>query len=156
MHRAPGIARRIAALAVAVGAVCGLPACTAAPPAPTVSGTESRDRPGDEGQSTADACALIHEDIQAAVEEFEGLSTADPASVFGAMQSAAEKLSDTAAQITNDEVAALLPPLQDMFARVSDVMEAISRGDVTRAGELAELRPEFERTSRAFQEVCAP
>jgi hypothetical protein len=157
MTRWPRTVHAIAALAVTSALICGLSACTASPPAPTLtSGTESRDQPGDEGQSTADACALIQEDVQAAAEEFEGLSTADPAAVFEAMRSAADKLSDTATQITNDEVAALVPPLQDMFTRVSDVMEAISGGDATRIGELAELGPEFERTSRAFQELCAP
>jgi hypothetical protein len=156
-HQQPGTARSLATLAVAFVLACGLSSCTSSPPAPTAtSGTESRDLPGDEGQSTADACALIQDDIQAAAEEFQSLSTADPAAVFEAMQSAAQKLSDTASRITNDEVAALLPPLQDMFTRVSEVMEAISRGDVTRTAELTELGPEFERTSRAFQEVCAP
>ena len=157
MPQPPLTARRIAALAVGFAVLGGTSACTAAPPGPApTSSTEIRDLPGDEGQSRADACALIREDVQAAAEEFEGLSTADPAAVFEAMRSAGERLSDTATQITNDEVAALLPPLQDMYTRVSDVIEGISSGDVTRAGELAELGPEFERTSRAFQELCAP
>src|SRR5215213_113357 len=86
-----------------------------------------------------------------AMAEFERLSTADPAVVFQAMRSAAEKLATTAPQITNDEVAALVPPLQDMFAQTADVMEAITEGDATRSGELAELGKKFSERSQAFQ-----
>lgn len=147
--------RRFAAVTIVVAAVVGLPACTGAPtsglPSPTA---QSSDLPGDEGQSAADACALVQQTIEDATDEFAGASTADPAAVVEAMRSAAAKLSDAAASITNDQVAALVPSLQDMFAQVGEVMDAVARGDVTKVGELSELGKKFQATSRAFQEVC--
>ena len=72
------------------------------------------------------------------------------------MRSAAAELSDTAAQITNDEVAALVPSLQDMFTQVAEVMDAVVRGDTSKVSELSELGEQFQATSEAFQQVCAP
>jgi hypothetical protein len=67
----------------------------------------------------------------------------------------AAELSDTAAQVTNDEVAALLPSVQDMFSQVAEVMDAVVKGDVTKVDELSQLGEQFRATSEAFQEVCS-
>ena len=72
------------------------------------------------------------------------------------MRSAAAELSETATQVTNDEVAALLPSVQDMFSQVAEVMDAVVQGDVTKVDELSELGAKFRATSEAFQEVCSP
>lgn len=150
------VVRALAALSLTAAAAWGLTACTGSPSAsaPTAS-SQSSDEPGDAGQSKADACALIAESIQDATAEFEGIATADPAAVVDAMGAAAEQLSDTATQVTNDEVAAVLPSVQAMFAEVAEVMDAIARGDVTKVDDLSQLATEFQETSDAFQEVCA-
>lgn len=146
---------RIAALVVSAAALLAVSACTG-PPSGSVSATVSpgADRPGDDGQSTADACALIQESIQEATEEFESTATTDPATAAAAMTSAAERLAANAAEITNDEVAALLPSLRDMFAEVGAVMDDIVQGDASKVPELSRLGTELRETSEAFQEVC--
>lgn len=152
------IARGIAGLGIAAVVVLGATACTGSPAAGPASSptSQSADAPGDAGQSTADACALIQESIQDATAEFESVTSADPAAVVDAMSSAAERLSETATEVTNDEVAAVLPGLQAMFAEVADVMDAVAQGDLTQADELSQLATRFQETSDAFQEVCAP
>lgn len=147
--------RRIAALTITVVALFGLTACTGSPAdTNSASSAPSSDQPGDDGQSTADACALIQQSIEEATAEFESVSTADPAAVVDAMRAAGVQLADTATQITNDEVAAVVPSLQEMFAEVGEVMEAIGRGDVTKVNELSQLGTKFQETSERFQQVC--
>ncbi len=150
------MSRKLAAATIALTALFGLTACTGSPAGPAASPTSrSSDLPGDEGQSTADACALVAQSIQDATAEFETIATADPAAVVEAMRSAAAELSETANQVTNDEVAALLPSVQDMFSQVAEVMDAVVQGDVTKVDELSELGAKFRATSEAFQEVCS-
>jgi len=149
------MSHRIAAVLITAAAVWGLTACTSSPTAPASTPTShSSDQPGDDGQSTADACAIIQQSIQDATVEFENAATTDPATAAQAMISAAEHLADRAAQVTNDEVAALLPGLQEMFAAVGETMNAIVAGDASRAGELSQLGTDLRVTSEAFQEVC--
>jgi hypothetical protein len=149
------MSHRIVAVVLAAVAVLGLSACTASPAVPENGAvTPGTDQPGDEGQSTADACALIQQSIQEATEEFESAATADPATAAAAMTSAAERLGENAAEITNDEVAALLPPLRDMFAEVGAVMDDIVQGDTSKVPELSRLGAELRETSEAFKEVC--
>ena len=146
---------RIAALVLATAAVFGLSACTGSPAPPASASTSpGTDQPGDEGQSTADACALIQESIREATEEFENAATADPATAAAAMTSAAERLAESAADVTNDEVAALLPSLRDMFAEVGAVMDDVVQGDTSKLDELSRLGTELRQTGEAFQEVC--
>lgn len=149
------MSHRVAALVLAAAAVFGVSACTA-PPTALESGTATpgADQPGDDGQSTADACALIRQSIQEATEEFESAATTDPATAAAAMTSAAERLGEEAAEITNDEVAALLPPLREMFAEVGAVMDDIVAGDASKVPELSRLGAELRETSKAFTEVC--
>lgn len=146
--------RLIATLVLAAAAATGLSACTGSP-AQTGSISAGADAPGDDGQSTAQACALVQQTIDDATAEFESAASADPSTVVDGMRAAAQKLSDASAQVTNDSVAALLPSLQDMFVRVSDVMAAIVQGDVTKVGDLSRLGTQFQETSREFQELCA-
>ncbi|HEX7223240.1 MAG TPA: hypothetical protein VF231_08305 [Candidatus Limnocylindrales bacterium] len=149
------MSHRIAALVLAVVAALGLTSCTGSPGATgSVSASPGIDQPGDDGQSTEDACALIQESIQEATAEFESTATTDPATAAEAMTSAAERLTANAAEITNDEVAALLPSLRDMFAEVGAVMDEIVQGDASKVPELSRLGTELRETSEAFQEVC--
>jgi CRP-like cAMP-binding protein len=159
-HGAAGL--RLAALALAGAALFGLTACSGIPFVAD-SGSPSRssaptveDEPGDGGQSTADACALVDDTITQATDEFANISSEDPMAVIDAMQAAAQRIAEASATITNDEVAALLPPLQGMFEQVADVMGAISQGDVARIAEVEELGTSFQQTIEEFQAVCAP
>jgi hypothetical protein len=146
---------RIAALVLVAASALGLSACTGAPAAPgSASASPGADQPGDEGQSTADACALIQESIQEATQEFENAASTDPATAAAAMTRAAERLAENAGEITNDEVAALLPGLRDMFAEVGAVMDDIVQGDASRLPELSRLGEELRATSEKFREVC--
>ncbi|SFR95123.1 hypothetical protein SAMN04487846_1100 [Microbacterium sp. cf046] len=148
---------RIAALTIAVVALFGLTACTGSPGTSTDADTPATsDQPGDEGQSAADACALIQQSIQDATAEFENASSSDPATVVDAMRAAAEQLSETARSVTNDEVAAIVPSLEDMFSEVAAVMEAIVKGDASKVQDLPQLGAKFQETSEAFHEICTP
>jgi hypothetical protein len=91
--------RSIAAVVLVALATLGLAACTASP-TPSETGTATveagPDGPGDAGQSTEDACALVRDSVVAAAEEFETAGADDPASVVEAMRAAAGRLGETA------------------------------------------------------------
>ena len=72
------------------------------------------------------------------------------------MSAAAQRLSDAASQVTNDEVAALLPPLQAMFERGRGGHERAVAGDQTRLAELPGLVADFQAAGERFQDLCAP
>ena len=148
------MSRRIAAIALAVTGLLGLTACSGFPLGSPVSTTVPADAPGDEGQSIEEACQLIQDTITEASTEFEQSPNEDPAAVVAAMKAAGQKLADTASQITNDEVAAIMPALQQMFEQVGEVMAAIVEGDDTRVDELKELGQTFRETSEKFQDLC--
>ena len=148
------MSHRVAALTLAAVALLGLTACTS--PASVTPDSRSSDAPGDAGQSTADACALVQQGIEDATAQFDNAASADPQSVVDAMKTAAQTLADTAAQVTNDEVAAVLPSLQDMFTEASEVMEAIVKGDASKFDDLSQLGTKFTETSEAFQAICEP
>jgi len=150
------LARRIAAITLAATAVFGLAACTPSPAAPTPGSTVGADASGDDGQSVKDACALVQATIEDATAEFENAGTGDPAAVVEAVKVAAQKIADASSQITNDEVAAILPSLQDMFAKVGETMTALVQGDVTKIDDLSALGETFQTTTQKFQEICAP
>jgi hypothetical protein len=151
--------RRIAAAALTAVLTLGLAGCfgiggtptsSAPAPAPTI----GVDEEGDGGQTTADACMLIQDTFTEATDEFDQAATEDPAAVVEAMRRAATSLGEAAGQITNDEVAALLPSLQEMFTQVGDVMQAIVEGDVTQLENLATLGDTIAQTAQEFQELC--
>ena len=146
------MSRRIAALAVAVAVAFGLSACTGAPAG---TGPTGADSPGDDGQTVAEACTLVQDTITQAASEFEQAAQQDPSTVVAAMQAAAEKIGSTASQVTNDQVAALLPSLQDMYGQVGDIMQALGDGDVTKVADLARVGTDFQETTQAFQDLCA-
>ncbi|MCR2764066.1 hypothetical protein NQ152_11175 [Microbacterium sp. zg.B48] len=146
------IHHRLAAGTLAVVVALGITACS--PAGPSAGGFQSTDAPGDEGQSTADACALIQESIEAATSEFENAAANDPGSVVESMRGAAQRITEAAGEITNDDVAAFLPRLQQMFADAGDVMEAVVQGDASKIEDLAELGTKFQETSNDFQEIC--
>lgn len=145
---------------IAAVALLGLTGCTGAPAGSSSSGASGASQPadaaGDNGQSTADACALVQSTITEATDGFENASADDPGAVVDAMKSAAEKLTASTSQITNDQVAALLPSLRDMFTKTGDVMEAVAAGDMSKLEDLSSLSTQFQETSEAFQKVCAP
>ncbi|WP_457100047.1 hypothetical protein [Microbacterium sp. P5_E9] len=147
--------RCIAALAITVAALAGSTACTTVPGGVGSSPTAA-EQAGDADQTVAEGCALVQDTITDATREFEDAAAKDPAAVVEAMQAAAGKLHDAASAVTNDEVAAILPDLEDMFATVADVMQAIVEGDTSKVQDLAALGESFQQTSERFQELCVP
>jgi hypothetical protein len=143
--------RRIAALTLAL-ALVGLTACAA--PSSSDTAPRSGDEKGDDGQTTAQACQLIHETITDATDSFEATTDADPNAVVAAMRAATDTLSGVSAQVTNDDVAELLPDLIGMFGETADVMESIIDGDAAALGDLTALGDEFRTTTTRFQELC--
>jgi hypothetical protein len=150
--------RRIAPLALVAALALALTACTGLPPAgpspASSSAPTSNDRPGDDGQSTADACAIVQESVDQVGDAFGSAAADDPATVVEAMRVAAQELADVSERVTNDEVAALLPGLQDLYDRASESVEALASGDPTRLGELNETAEQFQETSTRFAEIC--
>ncbi len=158
------IGGRLAALALAAVTLLGLTACTGTPtgssaPSRTSSSAATpviEDVTGDSGQSTADACRVIQDTIERASATFDDVSNEDPAALVEAMEAAAQELADASARITNDEVGALLPSLQQMFSDVADLMGALAEGDSSRIAEVEELGASFRETSARYQELCTP
>lgn len=153
------MSRRVIALTIAAAAVLGLSACTAS----TTDGSPAASQPaggpdgeGDGGQSVEDACALVQDTITQATDEFEQAASEDPAAVVEAMRAASEKLGAIASEVTNDQVAAVLPSLQEMFTEVSEIMDAIVGGDVTKLDDLTSIGESFQQTTESFQQLCAP
>lgn len=151
-------AHRIAALSIAVIALFGLSACTGAPaPSSSAGADQAPDAAGDGGQSKQDACALLQQSLEDVTAEFEAVSSAsDPAAAVAAMTAASATLADLSTQVTNDEVAAILPSLQETFGEAFSVMEAILQGDASKIEDLSALGEKFQDSTQAFQEVCAP
>lgn len=150
--------RRIAALVISATAVLGLTACTGGSPVPGSPAAQtagSSDQAGDGGQSVADACSLVQQTITDATAEFGDSSSSDPAAVVAAMKAAAGKVADVSGKITNDQVAALLPNLRDMFSQMADTVEAVAGGDVSKAGDLTDLGAKFQETGDTFQKLCS-
>lgn len=146
------MSRRIAALALIGLTVTGLASCTASPDPATNSATG--DAPGDDGQSVAQACALVQDTISAATADVEDVGAEDPAAAVDAMRAAASELSESAGSITNDAMAALLPSLQELFTQTADIMGAIVDGDTSKAGEMTALGEKFSSTTDEFQTLC--
>ncbi|MEI3865943.1 hypothetical protein V6S02_02475 [Microbacterium sp. CCNWLW134] len=116
----------------------------------------SSDTSGDGGQSTQDACLLISDSITEATTEFQEASAEDPGAVAEAARAAADSLASAASQVTNDEIAALLPELQDMFTQTAEVMDSVASGDLTQIEDAAAIGESFQVTVTKFQELCAP
>lgn len=153
--------RRLTALALATIALFGLTACTGAPaatPSSSSSGAAQTGGGGDaggDGQTVGEACALIQDTIAGATGEFESAASADPAAIVEAMKTAASQVAEAASQVTNEEVAALLPSLQEMLTQTSELMQALVDGDVSKLGEMSEIGESFQETTERFQELCA-
>jgi hypothetical protein len=149
--------RLVAAVIIAATAGLGLVACTGGPAPDSTSDASSgagADQPGDGGQSTADACALVQQTISDAAAEFSSASVDDPAVVVDGMKAAAQKLGDASAQVTNDQIAALLPPLRTAFEKAADVMQSVADGDVSKLADSAQLSTDIQEPLQAFQEIC--
>jgi hypothetical protein len=150
------MSRRLSALALAAALMLSLTACTAPGADPATGSTPgAADQPGDAGQSTADACAIVQGSIDDATAAFSEASVDDPATVVEAMQAASAELETVSAQVTNDEVAALVPSLRALFDQAAEAMDALASGDVTRLGEINETAESFTETTARFQELCA-
>jgi len=150
--------RRVTALTIAAAALLGVTACTASPaPSPTAARTaEASATPDADGQSVAEACALVQDTIEQAAEDFRSTAQDDPSAVVEAMNNAVAKLGEAAEQITNEDVAAVLPGLEEMFTTAAGVLQDIVEGDVSKIGELATMGETFQETVQQFEDLCAP
>lgn len=165
--------RRFAALTLATVALIGLTGCTGFPTGtagstPSATSSEPADGAGDgsdsgtgEGsadgeQTTAEACALIEETMTEATAGFENLDPENPDAIVEGMEAAVQTLSDLSTEITNEEVAAILPELQTTFQQVADIMAAIVAGDASKVAEFEQLGASFQETGERYQELCAP
>jgi hypothetical protein len=153
----PAAAMTAAALLLLVGCTGDAEPYTAATAATAEdeSTGQSQDAPGDDGQSVEDACAVIAQTITDATAEFDGGDADDLAAVAEAMEAAAAELATEAGAITNDEVAALVPDLQQMFAEAGEVFVALGEGDASGVEDLEEIGTRFQETGAAFEELCA-
>lgn len=156
--------RRMAALAISAVALLGLTACTGSPTASESSdpsssasaATGTDDASGSDGdQTTAEACQLVQDTITEATDKLENVDSEDPEAIVGGMEAAAESLAGLAPQVTNTEVAALLPTLEDMFGQVADMMSAIVSGDAASV-DTEKVGATMQETMAAFQELCGP
>ena len=161
--RTPFLPRRLAALTLAAIAAVGLAGCTGLPagsgwtgPANSATQSVGAEGSGEDTQSTAEACQLVNDIMTEATAEFENMDPNDPNAVVEGMEAAVQSLSDASDQVTNEEVAAILPDLQAMFEQVADLMGAIVAGDASKVGELEDLGASFQETGARFQELCAP
>jgi hypothetical protein len=151
------MSRRIAALTLVTVGLFGLTSCAGFPyrsASSTPTSVASDDAPGDSGQSTEQACELIRSTVADATADFADIANEEPATVIATMKATAQKLADVGAEITNDDVAALVPSLTDLFEQVGVVMEAIAAGDVSKVSEVDTLRQRFQDTTARFQELC--
>jgi hypothetical protein len=157
------LSRRLTALTITAIAILGLTACTGSPAddsaassssAPSDAGSDApSDTEGDSGQSVADACTLVQDAITEATAEFDDAE--DPSAVVSAMTAASEELASIAPDVTNDQVAAIVPALEDLFGQVATVMQSIVDGDTDKLSDLEALGTEFQQTTAEFQELCA-
>ena len=153
----PAAAMTAAALLLLVGCTgdAGPDTAATAATAEGESTGQSQDAPGDDGQSVEDACAVIAQTITDATAEFEGGDADDLAAVAEAMEAASAELATEAGAITNDEVAALVPDLQQMFAEAGEVFVGLGEGDASGVEDLEEIGTRFQETGAAFEELCA-
>lgn len=156
--RTQNSSRRTAALALTAVALLGVTGCSAFPSGANPSSSSSS-APGDEGdgtQTTAEACQLILDTITDATEEFQNVDPDNPGALVDGMKQAAQTLGDASSQITNEEVAAMVPELQATFEQVAVVMEAIIGGDTPEPAEVEEMGAAFAETTQEVQDLCAP
>lgn len=157
--RTPLFSRRLAAVAIAAAAVFGLTGCVGFPAgsgsaAPSASATSDAGS-GGEGQTTQEACQLVNDTITSATEEFEQATTEDPEAVAEAFRAAAQSIADASGQVTNEEVAALLPSLQELFEKVADLLPAIIAGDTSKAAEFEEMGADLQASMQEFETLCS-
>ena len=140
--------RRLATVAITAAAIFGLSACAGSP-------TGGGAAPAEKEQTVAEACAVIADTMTDATSEFQDLSMDDMASVIEAMDAATASLDDASTKVTNEEVAELLPQLQEMFQKASEGMTAISEGDLDKLAEFQDLGTEFQDVVADYQELCS-
>lgn len=160
--RTPNLSRRIAALTIAAVAALGLTGCTGFPagsPSGSATGGAASESPaagGDGEQTVEEACQLVTDTITEATAEFEQATTDDPAAVADAFNAAAQSIADASTQVTNEEVAALLPSLQELFEQVAEVLPAIIEGDTSKASEFEQMGTDLQESMQQFEELCGP
>ncbi|MCT9818861.1 hypothetical protein N3K63_01030 [Microbacterium sp. W1N] len=110
---------------------------------------------GDGGQSTADACASVGAAVTAAVDGFQKIDPTDPAAAAESFDEMAASLGEAGDAVSNSEVGALLPRLQQDFAEAADVMGAVAGGDLGRVGDLQQPAQDIQDAFGEFAALCS-
>lgn len=134
-------------VAIALGTVI-FTGCTADPQGPA-----ARPPVGD-GQTAATACELVRDSVDDAAAQLQTLDTNDPQAAFEAMSRVATQLGEATAEVTNAEVAALLPDLQAGFASAAEVLQSIAGGDLSQVPALQVAAMDIQDAFGAFATVC--
>lgn len=144
--------RTITALTIAV-ALVGLTACSGSPSATKPSSSDAAAPTVAAGQTAAEACGVLDSTMTEATKGFTDAES-DPAAAVASLQDAVSALDSLTPKITNAEVAALMPPLKESFSQLTIAMDALIKGDVSKASELTDLMPEIQDTMEKLQTIC--
>ncbi|RLK47845.1 hypothetical protein [Microbacterium telephonicum] len=141
----------LALTAAALGAVL-LAGCTADPTAGSTSAPQSTTAP--DTQTTADACAAVEDAVTGAVDAFQKVDPTDPQAAAQAFDDLASSLGTAADAVSDSEVGALLPRLQQDFATAAEVMGAVAGGDLGRVGDLQAPTADIQDAFGEFAALC--
>lgn len=158
--RSPLRSRRFAAIVITAAALSGLTACTGSPAgsgSTAPSSNASTDAGSAEGgQTTEEACQLVQGTLDDAMTQFEQSVDDDPQAAEDTLRGVAEDLADAGSEITNEEVAAIVPDLQQVFEKVADIVPSIAEGDATAVNEFEEIGEDLSQSVQRYQELCEP
>ncbi|GAA3896874.1 hypothetical protein [Microbacterium invictum] len=138
--------RRLSSVPVVVVLLLGLVACDSlSEPAPTA-----------DSQSVASACGEVSEAVADAVAALGQVDPADPAAAADAIAEVGERLHTASDSVTNSDVAALLPGMQDDLAAIGAALVAIAGGDLSQSAALAAPIASMQKSFSRFRELCDP
>lgn len=153
--------RRITALTITAVALFGLTACTGTTAPESSGGSNGGTSQGDgggtaeeSGQTVAEACSVVTDTIDAAFADFQDVGTEDLGATAEAMTAAAEDISAVIGDVTNPEVAAVVPGLQEAFEKIGAAVQASAEGDTSALAELEGAGTQLQEDMTTFQELC--
>lgn len=127
--------RRISATSIAAAAMLGLTAC------------------GSGGQSVADACKLVDEQMQEAAAGLQGISPTDP-EVGDRIGEFSTSLSEAADTVTNEEVKPVIEKISASFGEMSEALATATDGDLSKLTELQETANGLQTTLQEYTTLC--
>lgn len=106
-------------------------------------------------QALSEACADVRTAVAAATAELERLDPANPGAAVSAFTAIADELSTALGSIDNDQLAAILPPLQSGFADAADALQQITTGNLARLPDLQSAAARIQTQLTAFTSLCS-